>query len=475
MVAELPISAWLTFADNDAARSAKRIKASLESSQIDTHEGDPGAPSSPGLLCFNAITPSLCDLLRTVSHNGIERVLAVALSRAALGGGGAWRLLQAGASDVFVWDETTDPIAAIRAKLKRWQAVDDILWSPRVHNHLIGRSPAWVAVLRQVVEVAYFNKDVSVLITGETGTGKELVAQLIHDLDVRPDKRDIVVLDCTTIVPELSGSEFFGHERGAFTGAIAPRDGAFALADSGTLFLDEVGELPLTLQAQLLRVIQEKTYKRVGSNTWRHTEFRLICATNRDLQHEEAHHHFRRDLYYRIASWTCKLPPLRERTEDIIPLAHFFVQEYIREHHSTEEPPELDEFVREYLLTRAYPGNVRDLKQLMSRIMVRHVGAGPITLGDVPDEERPADGSRPEGWRNAEFERFIRGALASGAGLKEIGAVAEETAVRVAIEDADGNLQRAALKLGVTDRALQMRRASRRAQLPDRPNGDRAD
>ena len=231
----------------------------------------------------------------------------------------------------------------------------------------------------------------------------------------------------------------------------------------------------LTLQAQLLRVIQEKTYKRVGSNTWRHTEFRLVCATNRDLQHEEAHHHFRRDLYYRIASWTCQLPPLRERTEDILPLAHYFMQQYARDHRPGTEPPDLDESVREYLLARAFPGNVRDLKQLVSRFMVRHVGPGPITLGDIPEEERPTAGSSPEDWRNAEFERLIRSALASGAGLKEIGSTAEDTAVRLAIDDAQGNLQRAADRLGVTDRALQMRQASRRARMTDRPNGDRSD
>ena len=475
MATDLPISASLTFADDEAALSEKHIKASLESSQISTHEGDPGALAVPVLLYFTVLSPALFHLLRVVSHNGIERVLAIALSSAALAGVGAWRLLQAGASDVFVWDETTNPLDAIKAKLKRWRAVDDILWSRVVRNRLVGQSPAWITVLRQIVEVAHFNRDVSVLITGETGTGKELVARLIHTLDTRIDKRDLILLDCTTIVPELSGSEFFGHERGAFTGAIAPRDGAFALADGGTLFLDEVGELPLTLQAQLLRVIQEKTYKRVGSNTWRHAEFRLVCATNRDLLDDKAPQHFRRDLYFRIASWTCKLPSLRERPEDIIPLAQYFVQDYVQAHRPDERPPDLDDSVREYLLTREYPGNVRDLKQLVSRMMVRHVGSGSMTLGDIPEDERPTTASHPEDWRNAELERLIRSALASGAGLKEIGSTAEDIAVRIAIDDAQGNLQRAADRLGVTDRALQMRRASRRAQLPDRPNGDRTD
>ena len=133
---------------------------------------------------------------------------------------------------------------------------------------------------------------------------------MIHRLDSRLEKRELVIVDCTTIVPELSGSEFFGHERGAFTSAIAAREGAFALADRGTLFLDEVGELPIGLQAELLRVVQERTYKRVGSNAWKNTSFRLVCATNRDLLQEQAHGRFRRDFYYRIAAWTCRLPAL---------------------------------------------------------------------------------------------------------------------------------------------------------------------
>jgi transcriptional regulator with GAF, ATPase, and Fis domain len=172
--------------------------------------------------------------------------------------------------------------------------------SPLVRNNLIGQSLAWNSVLRQIIEVARFT-DASVLIMGESGTGKELVARLIHTLNPHTKKRDLVVVDCTTIVPDLSGSEFFGHERGAFTGALAPRDGAFALADGGTLFLDEVGELPLGLQAQLLRVVQERTYKRVGDNTWQRTDFRLVCATNREPLQEVQQGRFRCDLYYRLS------------------------------------------------------------------------------------------------------------------------------------------------------------------------------
>jgi transcriptional regulator with GAF, ATPase, and Fis domain len=334
--------------------------------------------------------------------------------------------------------------------------VDQLVESPFVRNSLVGGDRVWKSVLRQIVEVARFT-DASVLIMGESGTGKELVARLIHALDPRPNKRDLMVLDCTTIVPELSGSEFFGHERGAFTGAVTPRDGAFALADGGTLFLDEVGELSLGLQAQLLRVIQERTYKRVGGNTWHKTDFRLVCATNRDLLQAVMRGAFRSDLYYRIASATWKLPSLREHAGDIIPLVRHFMQQ-LRPH---EEPLELDELVREYLLKREYPGNVRDLRQTVSRIMYRHVGPGRVTIGDIPEEERPVLESG-RGWCDESFEHAICRALTLGVGLKEISRAVTEMAIRIAVSDEEGNLQRAACKLGISDRALQMRRAARR-------------
>ncbi len=295
-----------------------------------------------------------------------------------------------------------------------------------------------------------------VLIQGESGTGKELAARLIHTLDARPDKRELIVLDCTTIVPELSGSEFFGHERGSYTGALTARDGAFALADGGTLFLDEVGELSPALQAQLLRVVQERTFKRVGGNVWHRAEFRLVCATNRDLDGEMARGGFRRDFFHRIAAWVCRLPPLRERPEDILPLAKHFLGEL----RPGRPPLELDEPVRELLLKRGYPGNVRDLRQFVLRLCKRHVGDGPITVGDVPADELPA-AELEEDWQDASFAQAIRRALALGVGLKEIGRVASDTAIRLAISEEEGNLQRAARRLGVTDRALQLRKAQR--------------
>ncbi len=395
-------------------------------------------------------------------------MLAVALCEDALRGCRPWQLLQAGAADVLGGRLEGGFGQSVAERVGRWRAVDELVDSPLVQNNLVGRSPRWMIALRQIVEAAHFTGS-SLLITGESGTGKELVARLIHSLDRRENKAKLVVLDCTTVVPDLSGSEFFGHERGAFTNALESRDGAFALANGGTLFLDEVGELPLRLQAELLRVVQERTYKRVGGNQWKQTDFRLVCATNRDLLMDEAQGRFRRDFYYRIAAFPIRLPPLKERPEDVIPLAmHFW-----RQLRPQEEVPEFEAPVRDYLLTKDYPGNIRDLKQLVTRMSFRHVGNGPVTVGDIPEEDRPPAEAGTSDWRDAALERALRRALARGMSLKEIGRGAEDEAERIALQDEEGNLQRAARKLGVTDRALQMRRANRRSQgAPDPPRGE---
>jgi transcriptional regulator with GAF, ATPase, and Fis domain len=408
-------------------------------------------------VVFDRSSSELLEFIRNTACDGKECVLALARGRDACAGGTSWRLLQSGATDVLSWDDPPVAAGAVAARLERWETIARLVDSPLVRDNCIGSGQVWSRLLRQIVEVAYFS-DSTVLITGESGTGKEQVCRLVHALDRRPDKRELVVLDCTTIARELSGSEFFGHERGAFTGAVAPRDGAFALADGGTLFLDEVGELPPSLQAELLRVIQEHTYKRVGSNTWQTTRFRLVCATNRDLLEEVARGRFRQDLYYRISGWSRRLPSLRDRPEDILPLARHFMEQ----HCQGRDVPALDDSVRDVLLRRRYPGNVRELKHTIARIMHRHVGPGPITAGDIPEAERPDAETDSFDWRDEAFERAIGRAVLLGAPLKEIGRIAESTAVRLAVGQEEGNLQRAAQRLGVTDRALQLRRAALR-------------
>ncbi|MFI1994043.1 sigma 54-interacting transcriptional regulator [Actinoplanes sp. NPDC020271] len=406
----------------------------------------------PGVLLLDPSTPmaEAVAAVTRLSDGGRTRMLVLSSPGHEPAADDAWRLLHAGAADVVGWQPGRAD--AIVARLTRWAEVDALLDSPAVAGRLIGRSRSWRAVLRRVVEVARYTV-APVLLIGESGTGKELLARLVHELDPRPDRGSLVIVDCTTVVPTLSGSEFFGHERGAFTGASVARDGAFALANGGTLFLDEVGELPLELQSELLRVVQEGTFKRVGSNRWQPTRFRLVCATNRDLVAEQAAGRFRRDFYYRIAATTLRLPALRDRPGDTLPLAEHFLAEL-----NPDGPaPGLDPLVRDLLLHRDYPGNVRDLRQLTHRLSSRHVGPGPITAGDVPEEERPL--SVPGEQDGTDLDEVVNRALRTGMGLRELREAVADAAVRVALDEAGGNVRQAAARLGVTERALQLRRA----------------
>jgi transcriptional regulator with GAF, ATPase, and Fis domain len=414
----------------------------------------PNLKGGRGILIVSEITPQICDFVRTVSKDKSERIVVLLTEETSSISGNPWQILQAGASDVLVWRHILDFPSAITAKFQRWQEIDNLVDSALIRNSLVGHSRAWKSVLRRLIEVARFTDDPIVLI-GETGTGKELAARLIHTLDTKRHQRDLITLDCTTIVPDLSGSELFGHEKGSFTGAVSSREGAFALADGGTLCLDEIGELPVNLQIQLLRVLQEHTYKRVGSNGWQKADFRLICATNRELRSDIDLGQFRRDLYYRIAHWVIHMPPLRERVEDIIPL----VESFMCQARSGQEPPPLDDKVQEYFLTREYPGNVRDLRSLVFRIMARHLGPGPVTMGEIPSDERPIDAVYLSFQHDLSIEQSIRRAVACGLGLKEIRKLVEETTIRVVLDDQAGNLQQAARVLDVTDRTLQKRRA----------------
>ncbi|MBI5517667.1 MAG: sigma 54-interacting transcriptional regulator [Deltaproteobacteria bacterium] len=436
---------------------AEEIAARLQVEGLEVQAWHPELEGSVGVVFLGSELQETCQFLRDAQGDGTTRVVAVAVGEALPADG--WRLLRAGACDLLHLACADSSLATVLARVQRILDLDRLMGSRLVREHVIGRSPSWTRMLRQLVEVARFTQ-ASVLIEGESGTGKELLARLLHTLDPRTDKRDIVLMDCTTLVRDLSGSEFFGHERGAYTGAVGAREGVFAMADGGTLFLDEVGELPLELQAQLLRAIQERTYKRVGGNAWHRVNFRLVCATNRDLLQAVERGEFRRDLYYRIAGWRCAPPPLRERIEDIIPLAEHFLAAALPEGRPVGFAP----LVRDHLVRRMYPGNVRDLRQLVHRMVCRHVGDGPISPGSLPSEEWP-ESADAEGWADEAFEGAVRRAVVQGASLKAISRAASELAVRVALQEAGGNLQRAAKTLGVTDRALQLRRASRRADL----------
>lgn len=217
-----------------------------------------------------------------------------------------------------------------------------------------------VEVLDRIAEVA--SSDASVIIQGETGTGKELVAEAIHELSSRSD-RPYVVVDCASVPRELIESEMFGHAKGAFTGATSDRQGAFESADGGTIFIDELGELPLDLQPRLLRVLEKQEVRRVGTNTTKTIDVRVIAATNRDLQREVEEGRFREDVYFRLDVLKLNLPPLRERPGDII----FLAEKFLSEMALVDGPIQLKEDTKQRLCDYAWPGNIRELRNVIDR------------------------------------------------------------------------------------------------------------
>lgn len=230
---------------------------------------------------------------------------------------------------------------------------------------MIGDSPAMQSLRREIGRVAPTEE--TVLITGESGTGKELVARNIHSAGKRA-KAPLVGFNCPALSPQLVESELFGHDRGAFTGADAPRVGRFELADGGTVLLDEISEVELPLQAKLLRVLQEKTFERVGSSVSRSVDTRVLATTNRDLLQDVREGTFRQDLYFRLAVVPIAVPPLRQRREDIPDLVEYFQGRAAQRLEQT--PPPFDESAMELLANHCWPGNVRELENIVTRACV---------------------------------------------------------------------------------------------------------
>jgi len=233
-------------------------------------------------------------------------------------------------------------------------------------DHIVGSSPALESVLVEVERVA--PTDSTVLVLGETGTGKELIARAIHNLSPRCG-RPFVKLNCAAIPFDLLESELFGHEKGAFTGAIAQKVGRFEMADTGTLFLDEIGDLPLALQPKLLRVLQEQEFERLGSGRTHRINVRLVAATHRNLTHMVARNEFRSDLYYRLNVFPVVVPPLRERRDDIRQLVLHFVDVFSRRMGKRIE--RIPETTMNAFSTYDWPGNVRELQNLVERAVIR--------------------------------------------------------------------------------------------------------
>jgi formate hydrogenlyase transcriptional activator len=242
---------------------------------------------------------------------------------------------------------------------------------PRRFEQIIGNSPALESVLEQVEQVA--PTDSTVLIEGETGTGKELIARAIHNLSARCG-RPFVKLNCAAIPFDLLESELFGHERGAFTGAIAQKVGRFEMADKGTLFLDEVGDIPPGLQPKLLRVLQEQEFERLGSTRTQQVNIRLVAATNRNLAGMVKRGEFRSDLYYRLNVFPIPLPPLRARSDDIPALVEHFVEIY--SHRMDKQIEHISPETMAALTSYQWPGNIRELQNFIERSVI-------VTSGNV--------------------------------------------------------------------------------------------
>jgi len=239
----------------------------------------------------------------------------------------------------------------------------------RKFEQLIGRSRSLEVVLEQVERVA--PTDSTALIQGETGTGKELIARAVHNVSSRCG-RPFIKLNCAAIPHALLESELFGHERGAFTGAVAQRVGRFEMADKGTLFLDEVGDIPLALQPKLLRVLQEQEFERLGGTRTQHVDVRLVAATNRNLASMVKRNEFRSDLYYRLNVFPISLPPLRERREDIPALVTHFVDIYGRR--MGRQIDSISPETMSALSSHQWPGNIRELQNFIERSVILSVG-----------------------------------------------------------------------------------------------------
>jgi len=278
-----------------------------------------------------------------------------------------------------------EEIQRLKAQLEQQNTyLQEEVVEAKAFGDLVGQSAALRQIASQIDLVA--PTDASVLILGETGTGKELVAHEIHRRSRRQDK-PLVRVNCASIPKELYESEFFGHARGAFTGAIKERAGRFETAEGGTLFLDEIGEIPLELQAKLLRVVQEKRYERVGEDRTRQTDVRIVAATNRDLKKEVAAGRFREDLYYRLHVFPIHVATLKERTDDIPLLAKHFVEQSVKELRCAK--PRLTRAAVATLQNYDWPGNIRELRNVIERAVILARGGSlrfdlPATLPAAP-------------------------------------------------------------------------------------------
>ena len=394
---------------DEAGTLTERVFKSKEMLLLNLHEHDPLAPYEKMLFeMWDNKIPTLC-LLPLMSGNTLLGVLKLAQCDEKVFTTTNLKLLRQIAERVSIAIDNALAYREIQ-RLKERLVDENLALTEQLNNvesefgEIIGRSEAMNSVLKQVEMVA--QSDSTVLILGETGTGKELIARAIHNLSGRNSRR-MVKMNCAAMPAGLLESDLFGHERGAFTGASAQRIGRFELADKSSLFLDEVGDMPIELQPKLLRVLQEQEFERLGSNKLIHTDVRLIAATNRDLKQMVADREFRSDLYYRLNVFPIHLPPLRERPEDIPLLVKAFTFKIAR-----RLGRNIDSIPAETLrlLSRMeWPGNVRELENVIERAVL--LTRGSVLQLSLPEmsletEPLPAEVLPEEG--EDEYQLIVR-------------------------------------------------------------------
>lgn len=454
---------WISFVTSEAA-AASSVRSALADIAWAPPPPVPDA-SDIGLIVFDRVSPDVLDLVRRCSRDGV-RILAVGTSAEAVEDIGPWPLLDAGASDVVVRMDDAGLADQVSARLTRWEEVEGLVHSAEVQDALAGRTLAWISLLREIVEVARFS-DTSVLLIGESGTGKDVVARLIHELDARPLKDEFVTIDCRTFVGTHHGEDLAGHP-GAFEDADAHISGdidleTLGVRDAGTIFLDEVGNLPPSLRGSMLRSIEQRNRRSVGGMGRPTSHLRLICSTSEEpsgLGSETAD-----DFWERIIT-RLRLPPLREHRDDIATIA----EHLLRRLRPNGEEIQLDPALDAFLESRDYPANVHDLLTLIRGISARHAGPGVVTVGSIPRDERFIPGIVDDRWQRQDLERTVRHAIDAGASLKTIGETARDAAVRIALSYEGGDVARAAKRLHATTRTI----ASRTGVAPAEADTDRS-
>ena len=341
------------------AEDGKKALDLLKSSSFDIVITDMKMPYHSGLEVLKQakIIDSNCIVVLITAHGSIENAVEA---------------IQAGAFHYLIKPFALDEIEAVLKKAQEHLSLlhensflKEEITTYASHGNVIASDPIMKQLIKKANQIA--KSDASVFISGESGTGKEVIARLIHRLSKRC-REPFITVNCAAIPDTLIESEFFGHEKGAFTGALQKRIGRFERADSGTLFLDEITETPTSLQPKLLRAIQEMEFERLGGNNTIKVDVRFISTTNRNMEEAIKSKLFREDLYYRLNVLPIHIPPLRQRKKDIIPLAEFFIQKYLTRHGGSSK--KLTDDAKQKLLDYHFPGNVRELNNVIERAIV---------------------------------------------------------------------------------------------------------